>query len=110
VIVRVLRANVKANKVAAFDALLRSQVELMRDQPGLRYVKLARRIAADGSEEVVLFEEWKDAASLYEWVGPNLAEPRLVPGARPLINTIDVAHYEALDLLEGEEPPGLPPG
>jgi hypothetical protein len=110
VIVRVLRANVKANKVAAFDALLRAQVELMRDQPGLRYVKLARRILSDGSEEVVLFEEWKDSASLYAWVGPNLAEPRLVPGARPLISAIDVAHYEALDRLEGAEPPGPLPG
>lgn len=96
-IVRVLRARVRPNRVAAFDALFRAQVDLLRGQPGLEYVKLARRLQADGGEEVVLFEEWLDAKSLYAWVGPNLAEPRLVPGARELMHELNVAHYEALD-------------
>ena len=38
----------------------------------------------------------EDAASLYAWVGPNLAEPRLVAGIRELVDEIHVAHYEAL--------------
>jgi hypothetical protein len=96
-IVRVLRARVRSNKVAAFDTLLRRQVEFMRSQPGLEYVKLARRLEPDGGEEVVLFEEWLNARSLYEWVGPNLAEPRLVAGARELVDELEVSHYEALD-------------
>jgi len=96
VIVRVLRARVSATKVGAFNAVFRRQVALMRQQPGLLYVKLARRLQADGGEEAVLFEEWQDAASLYAWVGPNLLEPRLIPGARELIDEILVAHYEAL--------------
>lgn len=96
VIVRVLRANVRAGRVGAFNALFRRQVALMREQPGLAYVKLARRLQADGSEEAVLFEEWQDAASLYGWVGPNLAEPRLIPGVRELVDEIHVAHYEVL--------------
>jgi heme-degrading monooxygenase HmoA len=96
-IVRVLRARVRSNKVAAFDTLLRRQVEFMRSQPGLEYVKLARRLEPDGGEEVVLFEEWLNARSLYEWVGPNLAEPRLVAGARELVEELEVSHYEALD-------------
>ena len=54
----------------------------------------------------MLFEEWKDSASLYAWVGPNLAEPRLVPGVRPLIDAIEVAHYEALDMPIEDEPSG----
>jgi hypothetical protein len=98
VIVRVLRARVRASKVGAFNALFRGQVTLLREQPGLVYVKLARRLHADGSEEAVLFEEWEDAASLYRWVGPNLNEPRLVPGSRELIDDILVSHYEALDM------------
>ena len=107
-IVRVLRARVSATKVGAFNAVFRRQVALMRQQPGLLYVKLARRLQADGGEEAVLFEEWQDAASLYAWVGPNLLEPRLIPGARELIDEILVAHYEAL--AEDDQPTiALPP-
>jgi len=96
VIVRVLRARVNATRVSAFNAVFRRQLSLLREQPGLVYVKLARRLLPDGGEEAVLFEEWNDADSLYAWVGPNLLEPRLVPGARELIDEILVAHYEAL--------------
>ena len=96
-IVRVLRARIRPGKVGAFNAIFRQQVPLLKDQPGLVYVKLARRLQPDGGEDVVLFEEWLDAASLYAWVGPNLMEPRLVPGAKELIDELVVAHYEALD-------------
>ena len=108
-IVRVLRARVSAPKVGAFNAVFRRQVSLLRQQPGLEYVKLARRLQADGGEEAVLFEEWQDAASLYAWVGPNLLEPRLVPGARELIDEIVVAHYEAL-AEDDESSFAIPPG
>lgn len=104
-IVRVLRANVRAGRVGAFNALFRRQVALLREQDGLLYVKLARRLQPDGSEEAVLFEEWQDAASLYAWVGPNLGEPRLIPGVRELVEEIHVAHYEVLS-DEAEPPPG----
>ena len=86
----------RAGRVGAFNALFRRQVALLRDQDGLLYAKLARRLQPDGGEEAVLFEEWQDAASLYAWVGPNLTEPRLVPGVRELIDEVHVAHYEAL--------------
>lgn len=87
----------KANKVGPFNALFRAQVPLLKEQPGLVYVKLARRLHGDGSEEVVLFEEWQDSTSLYTWVGADLTEPRLVPGVRELAEDISVTHYEALD-------------
>lgn len=92
--------------MGAFNALFRRQVALLREQDGLLYVKLARRLQPDGSEEAVLFEEWQDAASLYAWVGPNLGEPRLIPGVRELVEEIHVAHYEALS--ETEPPSGIP--
>lgn len=95
-IIRVLTARVRAGKVAAFNALFRRQVALLREQPGLQYLNFARRFHADGDQEALLIEEWQDAASLYSWVGPNLEEPRLVPGARELIDDLVVAHYEAL--------------
>jgi hypothetical protein len=97
VIVRVVRARIRPGKVGAFNAIFRQQVPLLKEQPGMVYVKLARRLQPDGGEDVVLFEEWQDAASLYAWVGPNLMEPRLVPGSRELIDELVVAHYEALD-------------
>ena len=96
-IVRVLRARIRPGRVGAFNAVFRQQVPLLKEQPGLVYVKLARRLEPDGGEDVVLFEEWQDASSLYAWVGPNLMEPRLVPGARELIDDLVVAHYESLD-------------
>ena len=95
-IVRVVRARVPAGRVGAFNALFRRQVALLREQPGLVYVKLARRLHADGGQDAVLFEEWQDAASMYAWVGPNLAEPRLIDGARELIDEVHVSHYESL--------------
>lgn len=108
VIVRVLRARVSAAKVGAFNAVFRRQVALLREQPGLVYVKLARRLQPDGGQEAVLFEEWQDAASLYEWVGPKLLEPRLVPGARELIEDVLVTHYEAL-AEDDQESFAIPP-
>lgn len=96
VIVRVLRAQVRPGRVAAFNVVFRRQVALLRQQPGILYVKLARRLEADGGQEAVLFEEWADAASLYAWVGPILSAPRLVPGARELIDSVSVSHFEVL--------------
>ena len=96
VIVRVLRAQIRPGRVAAFNAVFRKQVALIRQQPGILYVKLARRLDPDGGQEAVLFEEWADAASLYAWVGPNLTAPRLVPGARELIDSLSVSHFEVL--------------
>ena len=106
-IVRVLRARIRPARVGAFNAVFRQQVPLLREQPGLVYVKLARRLQPDGGEDVVLFEEWRDAESLYAWVGPNLMEPRLVPGAKELIDEIVVAHYEALDKDDDQAAPAL---
>jgi heme-degrading monooxygenase HmoA len=102
VIVRVLRARIRASRIAAFDAVFRSQVALIQKQPGIKYVKFARRIEPDGSENAVLFEEWRDAASMYAWVGPDLSEPRLVPGVRALVDRLEVEHYESLDNDEAE--------
>jgi heme-degrading monooxygenase HmoA len=97
VIIRVLHARVPGRNVAQFNVLFRRQVELLREQPGLEYVKLARRLEPDGSEEVLLFEEWLSPGDVYRWAGRNLAEPRLVPGALELIDRLEISHYEALD-------------
>ena len=96
-IVRVLTATLKSEQAGEFNELMRTQLPILRDYPGLRYVKLARRIRGN-EQEVCLFEEWKDAASLYEWAGPDLERPRLLPGAEELVIDLRVAHYEALDL------------
>lgn len=96
-IVRVLTATLKAERAGVFNELMRKQMPILREYAGLRYAKLSRRIL--GSEqEVLLFEEWQDTASLYEWAGPDLDKPRLLPGAEDLVLELRVAHYEALDM------------
>ena len=96
-IVRVLTATVKTESAGTFNALMRQQLPVLREYPGLRYVKLARRIRGR-EEEVMLFEEWRDATALYAWAGPELTKPRLMPGAESLVTDLRIDHYEALDL------------
>lgn len=96
-IVRVLTATVRAENAAALNARLRQQLPILRQQPGLRYVKLVRKMSAT-EEEVLLFEEWADTASLYGWAGPVITKPRLLPGTEDLVERISVDHYEALDM------------
>jgi heme-degrading monooxygenase HmoA len=98
VIVRVVRAKVRAGRVGLFNVAMRRQVELMREQPGLVYLKLARRFEAEGGEEVILFEEWRDPDSVYAWAGDDLAKPRLLPAALEAVDEVTVMHYEALDV------------
>ena len=98
-IVRVLTLRVRAGRVGHFNAAMREQLPEMREQPGLVYVKLARRLEADGGEEVVLFEEWRDADSVYHWVGGDLAKPRLLRAAAEAADSVTVTHYEALDIV-----------
>ena len=84
------------DKAGRFEAVLRAQLPLMRSMDGLVYVKLARQ-AHDTYDDVLLFEEWRDAAALYGWAGTDVSKPRLLPGAESLAEYVTVTHYEALD-------------
>ena len=97
-IVRILTARVMPGEANKFNALIREELPILRAQPGLVYAKLARRFEADGTEEVVLFEEWRDPDAVYGWAGPDLSKPRLLPGSEELLMDLKVVHYEALDL------------
>ena len=68
-IVRVLTAHVAPPNVGEFNELLRAQLAELRRQDGLVYAKLARRLDQRDGEEVVLFEEWRTPADLWEWTG-----------------------------------------
>lgn len=96
-IVRVLTARVKPHRAGEVNALMRKQLAILREHPGLRYVKLARQVRPDG-DEVILFEEWADADSLYGWAGPDISAPRLLPGTETHLSEVTVRHYEALDV------------
>jgi hypothetical protein len=96
-IVRVLTASVRSDRAAALNAKMREQLPILRAQPGLVYVKLARQVGPT-HEEVLLVEEWRDTASLYAWTGPSISNPRLRPGADDLVDELRVSHYEALDV------------
>ena len=96
-IVRVVTARVSTDRAGSFNALMRAQLPVLRQHPGLVYVKLARRIDGD-VEEVILYEEWRDTASLYGWTGPEVTRPRMMQGAEDLVSDLEIKHYEALDI------------
>jgi quinol monooxygenase YgiN len=96
-IVRIVTATVRTDRAGSFNALMRAQLPILKEHPGLVYVKLARRVQGD-VEEVLLYEEWQDTASLYGWTGREVTRPRLVPGAEELLTDVTVSHYEALDV------------
>ena len=97
-IVRVLTARVPLPNVGQFNELIRGELAELRQQPGLAYAKLARRLEVTGGEEVVLFEEWLTPADLWTWTGGRLTTPRLLPGTEELVDELSIAHYEALDM------------
>ena len=99
---RVLTARVSGPSVGEFNQKLRAQLDELRTQKGLVYAKLARRLTDDGGEEVVLFEEWRTPADLWEWTGGRLNRPRLLPGTEELIDDLTITHYEALDLTPAD--------
>lgn len=97
-IVRVLTARVPSRNVGQFNHLLREKLNVLHQQPGLVYAKLARRLNDAGDEEVVLIEEWATPAELWEWTGGHLTEPKLLPEMDTLIEELTITHYEALDM------------
>ena len=106
-IVRVLTAHVPPRNVGPFNELIRRELDELRTQPGLVYVKLARRLDDGGREEVMLFEEWRTPADLWTWTGGRLAVPRLLPGTEELVESLGITHYEALDIDPSEVEPSL---
>ena len=106
-IVRVVTARVRSERAAAFNSILRQQLPILREQPGIVYIKLVRQVDTEG-ENVLLFEEWRDTASLYAWAGPHITKARLLPGAEELVEHLEVNHYEALDVDFDEEVVPLP--
>ena len=102
VILRVLTATVATNNIGSFNDLLRAQLVELRTQPGLAYVKLARRLLDGGGEEVVLVEEWLTPGDLFAWTRGQLDRPRLLPGTEDLVEDLIISHYEALDLTPEE--------
>jgi hypothetical protein len=98
-IVRVLTATVPEASSAQLHVLMREQLPILKSYDGLVYAKLARRLMGK-VEEIVLFEEWRDPAAMYNWTGPDINRPRLAPGAEALITDLVITHYEALDIAD----------
>jgi heme-degrading monooxygenase HmoA len=101
-IIRIVSIQMKPGHEGLFHASLRSELEILKAQPGLVYVKAARRLLDDGGEEVVLMEEWATSAALHDWAGPDLSRPRLLPDVERRLadatQSVHVIHYEAIDL------------
>lgn len=97
-ILRVLTARVPSGNIGEFNELLRAHLKELHGQPGLVYAKLARRLANDQAEEVVIVEEWSTTADLFGWTQGRLTSPRLPSGAESLVDDVVITHYEALDV------------
>jgi heme-degrading monooxygenase HmoA len=101
-IVRIVSIRMKPGHEGLFHSSLRSELEILREQPGLIYDKAARRLLEDGGEEVVLMEEWATSADLHAWAGPDLLRPRLLPDVEQRLadvtEAVSVTHFEAIDL------------
>ena len=66
-ILRLLTLRVRAGREAAFVEQADQVTEWAKTIPGLRYVRVARRVEPDGSQVVLFVMEWQDAESLYAW-------------------------------------------
>jgi heme-degrading monooxygenase HmoA len=101
-IVRVVAIEMKPGQEGLFHASLRHEIGVLRAQPGLVYVKAARRVLDTGGEEVVLVEEWATPQDLHAWAGPDLTRPRFLPDIAHRVEAatrrVEVIHYEAIDL------------
>ena len=101
-IVRIVTARVPSTMTNAVHARIREAwLPALRSQPGVAYVKLARRIDGDG-ERLVLITEWRTVADLYRWAGDDLDAQHLAEGDASLIEEWKIEHYESLDLLPDE--------
>lgn len=104
-IVRLIRVRAKAGRVGQLNALMRRRQAELRDQPGIVYTKLARRLEPGGGEEVVLIEEWRDPSVLYAWAGTDISDPRLSEDSGESVVDVSVTTYESLDIVfEDPEP------
>jgi heme-degrading monooxygenase HmoA len=96
-IIRVLTATVAETAAGPFHDLMRQKLPILRDQEGLVHVRLARRLMGH-VEEIVLFQEWRDADAMYAWTGPDVDRPRLLQGHEELVEQLVITHYEDFEL------------
>jgi hypothetical protein len=97
VLVRVLTFNIPERNVGEANVRMRTLLDELRQQQGLAYAKLARRFLG-GSEEMVLFEEWRTPADLFRWTHGRLQHARLPEGMGQLYEDLVITHYESLDV------------
>jgi hypothetical protein len=98
---RVLTFHIREDHVTEANDRMRTLLDELRAQPGLAYVKLARRLI-NHHEEMILFEEWLTPADLFEWTGGHLDKPRLPEGMPRLFENLVISHYESLDKVPDE--------
>ncbi len=106
-IVRIVSAVVPPELTSAVHAHIREEwLPGLRSQPGMVYVKLARRLDQAG-ERLMLITEWRTVADLYRWAGDDIDTRHLAEGHEPLVQHWDIQHFESLDLLPDEAAAGL---
>lgn len=101
-LVRVLTAHVAPDNVGEANTRMRPLLADLLAQRGLEYAKLARRLLPDGSQEMLLVEEWRTPADLFAWTGGQLQQAHLPHDLRGLVTNLTITMYESLDRLPEE--------
>jgi len=100
-LVRVLTFQIAEPNAMEAHVHMRSLLTDLREQPGLAYAKLARRLL-DAHEEMVLIEEWLTPTDLFEWTRGHLERARLPERMPELFDNLVITHYESLDRVADE--------
>ena len=97
-IVRLVTATVRTDRAGSFNALMRAAVPILREHPGLVYVKLARRDRGRRRGGAAL----RGVAEYRRALRVDRAEiwrsREFIPGAEELVTDVPGVHYEALDI------------
>ncbi len=98
-ILRLLTLRVRAGREAAFLEQADQVSAWAKTIPGLRYVRVARRVEPDGSQLALFVTEWQDAASLYAWNEhpETIGRGPLNDGSDPHWDDAQVTLWEVMD-------------
>ena len=98
-ILRTVSLRVRSGRDDGFLAQAALVGRWAKDTPGVRYVRVGRRVESDGSQVMLFVTEWQDAASLYAW-NPRpetVGRGPLNDGSDPNWEDAHVTLWEVLD-------------
>lgn len=101
-IIRLVRARISPGRSADFHARVREEgLPHLLAGPGLLGLHVGRR-EEDGVEIAIVVSVWRDWDALTSTLGDDATQPYLLTLDSGLVTSVDVEHFEALEV-----PPGM---